>query len=63
MADPGQQSARDCVGWVGQDDFELVVDSFTLEQALGISVPGAVGLGQVGQNRFRFGLVQDRACE
>ena len=45
MADPGQQSARDCVGWVGQDDFELVVDSFTLEQALGISVPGAVGLG------------------
>ena len=31
------------VGWVGQDDFELVVDGFALEQALGISVPGAVG--------------------
>ena len=26
-----------------QDDFKLVVDGFALEQALGSSVPGAVG--------------------
>ena len=57
MADPGQQSARDCVGWVGQDDFEVIIRSPTLVQLL----VETVGVGWVGQNRFRFGLVQDRA--